>query len=97
MTEAAQAAAVADEIGAQADWRATRAKLLARRGEFAAARQLMAEAEALLSSASPAAGTRHRPGGQGRGEPAHRGTRPGCGQPVRRAADLRRSPGNPSG
>jgi hypothetical protein len=54
MTEEAQAAAVADDIDVQTDWRCTRSKLLARRGQFAAARQLMAEAEALLSPASPA-------------------------------------------
>jgi class 3 adenylate cyclase/tetratricopeptide (TPR) repeat protein len=52
MTEEAQALAAADDIDAQARWRATRAKLLARRGQFLAARQLAAEAVALVAPTS---------------------------------------------
>jgi predicted ATPase len=49
LTEEAQALAAADDIDAQARWRATRAKLLARRGQFPAARRLAAEAVALVA------------------------------------------------
>jgi class 3 adenylate cyclase len=52
MTEEAQAAASPGDIDAQARWRATRAKLLARRGQFAAAHQLADQAEALVSPTS---------------------------------------------
>ena len=52
LTEEAQALAAADDIDAQARWRATRAKLLARRGQFPAARRLAAQAEALISPTS---------------------------------------------
>jgi predicted ATPase/DNA-binding SARP family transcriptional activator len=49
LTEEAEALAPADDRDAQARWRATRAKVLARRGQFTAARQLAAEAEALIA------------------------------------------------
>jgi class 3 adenylate cyclase/tetratricopeptide (TPR) repeat protein len=52
LTEEAQALAAADDIDAQARWRATRAKLLARRGQFPAARRLAAEAVALAAPTS---------------------------------------------
>jgi predicted ATPase/DNA-binding SARP family transcriptional activator len=52
MTEETQAVAVPDDIEAQARWRATRAKLLARRGQFPAAARLAEEAEALVSPTS---------------------------------------------
>jgi len=52
LTEEAQAAAVPDDFDAQARWRATRAKLLARYGQFPAARQLADEAIALVSRTS---------------------------------------------
>jgi class 3 adenylate cyclase/tetratricopeptide (TPR) repeat protein len=52
LTEEAEALAVSDDIDAQARWRATRAKLLARRGQFPAARRLADEAMALVSSTS---------------------------------------------
>jgi tetratricopeptide (TPR) repeat protein len=52
MTEEAQATAAPDDIDPHAQWRATRAKLLARRGEFSAARRLVDEAQALLPPAS---------------------------------------------
>jgi tetratricopeptide (TPR) repeat protein len=51
MTEEAQAAAAPDDIDPHAQWRTTRAKLLARRGEFSAARRLVDEAQALLPPA----------------------------------------------
>jgi predicted ATPase/DNA-binding SARP family transcriptional activator len=51
MTEEAQAAAAPDDIDPHAQWRATRAKLLARRGDLSAARRLVAEARALLPPA----------------------------------------------
>ena len=52
LTEEARALAAGDDIDAQARWRATRAKLLARRGQFAAARRLAAEAVALVAPTS---------------------------------------------
>jgi len=52
LTEEAEAAASADDIAAQARWRATRAKVLARRGQLAAARRLADEAAALSSLTS---------------------------------------------
>jgi tetratricopeptide (TPR) repeat protein len=52
MTEEAESAAAPDDIDPHAQWRATRAKLLARRGEFSAARRLVGEAQALLPPAS---------------------------------------------
>jgi predicted ATPase/DNA-binding SARP family transcriptional activator len=52
MTEEAQAAAAPDDIDPHAQWRATRAKLLARRGEFSAARRLVDEAQALIPPTS---------------------------------------------
>jgi predicted ATPase/DNA-binding SARP family transcriptional activator len=52
MTEQAQSAAAPDDIDPHAQWRATRAKLLARRGELSAARRLVDEAQALLRPAS---------------------------------------------
>ena len=55
MTEEAEALAGADDVNAQARWRATRAKLLARRGQFPAARRLADEAVALVSPTSWAA------------------------------------------
>ncbi len=45
MTEEAESAAAPDDIDPHAQWRATRAKLLARRGEFSAARRLVGEAQ----------------------------------------------------
>jgi predicted ATPase/DNA-binding SARP family transcriptional activator len=55
MTEEAEALAGASDVDAQARWRATRAKLLARRGQFRAARRLADEAVALVSPTSWAA------------------------------------------
>ena len=55
MTEEAQAAAGADDIDAQARWRAARAKVLARRGQFPTARALLDEATVLVSPTSWAA------------------------------------------
>jgi hypothetical protein len=55
MTEEAEDLAGTGDIDAQAQWRATRAKLLARRGQFPAARRLADEAEALVSLTSWAA------------------------------------------
>lgn len=52
LTEQAESAAVADDIDAQARWRATRAKILARRGLEAAARRLADEAVASTSLTS---------------------------------------------
>ena len=52
LTEEAEAAATPDDFDAQAWWRATRAKLLARRGQFPAAHRLAAEATALVSETS---------------------------------------------
>jgi predicted ATPase/DNA-binding SARP family transcriptional activator len=49
LTEEAEALAEADDLDAQARWRATRAKVLARRGQFTAASQLAGEAEALIA------------------------------------------------
>jgi predicted ATPase/DNA-binding SARP family transcriptional activator len=49
LTEEAQAVAAADDLDAQARWRAARAKVLAQRGQFTAARQLAGEAEALIA------------------------------------------------
>jgi class 3 adenylate cyclase/tetratricopeptide (TPR) repeat protein len=55
LTEEAQSAAPVDDYNAQARWRATRAKLLARRGQVPAARQLADEAVALVPETSYAA------------------------------------------
>jgi tetratricopeptide (TPR) repeat protein len=55
MTEEAEALAGAGDVDAQARWRATRAKLLARHGQFPAARRLADEAVALVSPTSWAA------------------------------------------
>ena len=55
MTEETEAAAAPDDIDAQARWRATRAKILARAGQFPAARALLDEAAALVSPTSWAA------------------------------------------
>ncbi|MGN6171624.1 MAG: hypothetical protein ACTHPS_01470 [Streptosporangiaceae bacterium] len=52
MTEEAEAATGPDDIDAQARWRTTRAKLLARRGQVPAALRLADEAEALVSPTS---------------------------------------------
>jgi predicted ATPase/class 3 adenylate cyclase len=52
LTEQAEFAAAADDIDAQARWRATRAKILARHGQVAAARQLADEAVARTSLTS---------------------------------------------
>jgi hypothetical protein len=49
LTEEAEALAPADDLDAQARWRAARAKVLAQRGQFTIARQLAAEAEALIA------------------------------------------------
>jgi tetratricopeptide (TPR) repeat protein len=54
LTEEAEALAAPDDFDAQARWRATRAKLLARRGQFRAARRLADEATALVSQTSDA-------------------------------------------
>jgi len=54
LTEEAETLAAPDDFDAQARWRATRAKLLARRGQFRAARQLADEATALVSQTSDA-------------------------------------------
>jgi tetratricopeptide (TPR) repeat protein len=55
MTEEGQAAAAADDIDAQARWRAARAKVLAQTGQFPAAQTLLDEAAALVSPTSWAA------------------------------------------
>jgi predicted ATPase/DNA-binding SARP family transcriptional activator/tetratricopeptide (TPR) repeat protein len=47
LTEQAEALATADDLDAQARWRAIRAKVLAQRGQFTAARQLTSQAETL--------------------------------------------------
>jgi predicted ATPase/DNA-binding SARP family transcriptional activator len=52
LTEEAEALAAADDLDAQARWRAARAKILAQRGRFTAARQLADEAEALIAPTS---------------------------------------------
>jgi predicted ATPase/DNA-binding SARP family transcriptional activator len=52
LTEEAEAMATAGDLDAQARWRATRAKVLARRGQFTAARQLTGEAETLIAPTS---------------------------------------------
>ena len=52
LTEEAQAAATPGDIDAQARWRVTRARLLARGGHFPAARILLDEAAALVSPTS---------------------------------------------
>ena len=49
LTEEAEALAAADDLDAQAWWRAIRAKVLAQRGQFTTARQLVGEAEALIA------------------------------------------------
>jgi tetratricopeptide (TPR) repeat protein len=54
LTEEAEAFAVADDFDAQARWRATRAKLLARAGQFSAAARLAEEAVALFPATSDA-------------------------------------------
>ena len=51
LTEEAEAFATADDFEAQARWRATRAKLLARAGQFSAATRLADEAVALVPAA----------------------------------------------
>jgi tetratricopeptide (TPR) repeat protein len=55
LTEEAEAVTGADDCGAQAQWRATRAKLLARAGQFPAAARLAQEAVALIPARSDAA------------------------------------------
>jgi zinc ribbon protein len=52
LTEEAETLAVPDDFDAQARWRATRAKLLARHGQCPAARQLADAATALVSQTS---------------------------------------------
>ena len=52
LTEEAEALAAADDLDAQARWRATRAKVLARRGQFGAAARLADEAVALVPATS---------------------------------------------
>ena len=54
LTEEAEALTGADDFDAQARWRATRAKLLARRGQFPAAARLAEEAVALIPARSGA-------------------------------------------
>ena len=54
LTEEAEALTGADDLDAQARWRATRAKLLARRGQFPAATRLAEEAVALIPARSGA-------------------------------------------
>ena len=54
LTEEAEALTGTDDFDAQARWRATRAKLLARRGQFPAAAQLAEEALALIPARSDA-------------------------------------------
>jgi predicted ATPase len=49
LTEEAEAVAAADDLDAQAVWRAARAKILAQRRQFTTARQLVSEAEALIA------------------------------------------------
>jgi hypothetical protein len=49
LTEEAETLAVADDLDAQALWRATSAKILAKRGQLTAARQLADEAETLIA------------------------------------------------
>ncbi len=49
LTEEAEAVAAADDLDAQALWRATRAKVLAQRGQFTIALQFVGEAEALIA------------------------------------------------
>ena len=49
MTDQAEDAAAPDDIGSQASWRTTRAKLLARGGASTAAARLLDEAEAIVS------------------------------------------------
>jgi predicted ATPase len=52
LTAEAEALATAEDLDAQARWRATRAKVLAQRGQITAARQLVGEAEALIAPTS---------------------------------------------
>ena len=54
LTEEAEEFAASGDFDAQARWRATRAKVLARRGQFRAAKQLAEEAVALVPAASSA-------------------------------------------
>ena len=54
LTEEAEALAAADDVDAQARWRATRAKVLARRGQFGAAARLADEAMALIPATADA-------------------------------------------
>ena len=54
LTEDAEGLAAAGDLDAQARWRATRAKVLARRGQFGAATRLAEEALALIPTASHA-------------------------------------------
>ena len=49
LTREVETLATGDDLDAQAHWRATRAKVLARRGQITAARQLASEAEALFA------------------------------------------------
>jgi predicted ATPase/DNA-binding SARP family transcriptional activator len=56
LTEEAEAMAAADDLDAQARWRATRAKVLAQCGQFTSARQLVREAEALIAPTTWAEG-----------------------------------------
>jgi predicted ATPase/DNA-binding SARP family transcriptional activator len=53
LTEEAEALAAADDLDAQARWRATRAKVLAQSGQFTAARQLTGQAETLAPASWP--------------------------------------------
>jgi predicted ATPase/DNA-binding SARP family transcriptional activator len=55
LTEEAEALAAADDLDAQARWRATRAKVFAQRGQFTTATQLVGEAEALIAPTTWAA------------------------------------------
>jgi tetratricopeptide (TPR) repeat protein len=53
LTEEAEALATADDLDAQARWRATRAKVLAQSGQFTGARQLTGQAETLAPASWP--------------------------------------------
>jgi tetratricopeptide (TPR) repeat protein len=55
LCEEAEALAAADDLDAQARWRAAKAKVLAQGGQFTAARQLVGEAEALIAPTTWAA------------------------------------------
>ena len=88
LTEEAEALAAADDLDAQARWRATRAKVLAQRGQFTAARQLAGEAEALIAPTTWADAPGGSTGGQGRGGQARRRTGRSRRQPAQSAAHL---------